>query len=138
MTYRYEFDASKFGDIRLDRSRYEHLQDSLKLLRDELQAWNERAKEHGAAEEPYEAEVADLNRMIAWGDKRLAHLGVTEITERGVSVGSLRYWKAALCLNIRRSEEKHARQSARPAPLAQARKHTLPASLVGCPDFRAT
>ena len=65
MTYRYEFDDTPVGNLRFDRSRYEHVQDSLRILQDELTAWNQRAREHGAVGEPYAQEVSDLIPLCA-------------------------------------------------------------------------
>ena len=61
MSYRYEFDATYNGDLRLRRSSYPTLQPAYRLLRDELDAWNRRALDHGAPKPPYEQEVDDLN-----------------------------------------------------------------------------
>ena len=105
MSYRYEFNKTHAGDLRLKRSSYETLQDGYRRLRDELSAWNRRALEHGASTPPYEQEVDDLNRMLAWGDEQLAQTNASEITVRGISVGSLRYAKAALTLTIYRRRE---------------------------------
>ena len=102
MSYRYEFDDTRDGDLRLRRPSYEILQDAYRRLRDELQAWNRRALDHGASSPPYEQEVDDLNRMLAWGNEQLAHAGATGITIRGISVASSRYAKVALTLAIHR------------------------------------
>ena len=79
MRYRYEFDDTRDGDLRLRRTSYEILQDAYRALRDELDAWNRRALEHGGSTTPYEQEVDDLNRMLAWGDEQLAYAGASEI-----------------------------------------------------------
>lgn len=52
MTYSYEFDDKNLGDLRLRRGAYETVQGGLRLLRDELEAWNRRALEHGALSRP--------------------------------------------------------------------------------------
>ena len=82
MRYRYEFDDTRDGGLRLRRTSYEILQDAYLRLRDELEAWNRRALDHGASTPPYEQEVDDLNRMLAWGDEQLAQAGANEITVR--------------------------------------------------------
>lgn len=51
---------------------------------------------HGALERPYSREVEDLRRMIEWGDEKLFNTNAREIFVDGISVGSLRYQKAAL------------------------------------------
>ena len=105
MIYRYEFDDTRDGDLRLRGASYKMLQDAYRALRDELKAWNRRALDHGGSTPPYEQEVDDLNRMLAWGDEQLAHAGASEITVRGISIASSRYAKAALTLAIRRWRE---------------------------------
>jgi hypothetical protein len=58
--------------------------------------WNKVAIAHGATDAPYAEEVADLNRMIDWYKERVfADDSSQEIVE-SISVGSLRYHKAAL------------------------------------------
>ena len=110
MNYRYEFDDRRDGDLRLRRTNYETLQDAYRGLRDELVAWNHRALDHGGSTPPYEQEVDDLNRMLAWGDEQLAHARASEITIRGISVASSRYAKAALTLAThRRREDREAK-----------------------------
>ena len=110
MNFRYEFDDTRDGDLRLRRTNYETLQDAYRGLRDELVAWNHRALDHGGSTPPYEQEVVDLNRMLAWGDEQLAHARASEITIRGISVASSRYAKAALTLAIyRRREDREAK-----------------------------
>ena len=91
MSYRYEFDDTRDGDLRLRRTSYELLQDAYRGLRDELEAWNRRALEHGGSTPPYEQEVDDLNRMLAWGDEQLAEAGASEIAVRGISVAGSRF-----------------------------------------------
>ena len=110
MSYRYEFDDTRDGDLRLRRTSYELLQDAYRGLCDELEAWNRRALEHGGSTPPYEQEVDDLNRMLQWGDEQLAEAGASEIAVRGISVASSRYAKAALTLAIhRRREDREAK-----------------------------
>ena len=111
MSYRYEFDDTRDGDLRLRRTSYELLQDAYRGLRDELEAWNRRALDHGGSTPPYEQEVDDLNRMLAWGDEQLAHSGANEIAVRGISVASSRYAKAALTLAVHRRREDHDEKS---------------------------
>ena len=110
MNYRYEFDDTRDGDLRLCRTSYDVLQDAYRGLREELVAWNRRALDHGGSTPPYEQEVDDLNRMLAWGDQQLAHAATSEITVRGISIASSRYAKAALILAIhRRREDREAK-----------------------------
>jgi hypothetical protein len=104
MSYKYEFDTTIVGDFRLSRDRYLMLQEAYRLLLVELETWNERAIENGALSRPYEAEVADLERMIEWGNHELKS-NRSEIIVKGMSIGSLRYAKAALSLLLRKREE---------------------------------
>ncbi len=110
MSYRYEFDDTRDGDLRFRRTSYELLQDAYRGLRDELEARNRRALDHGGSTPPYEQKVDNLNRMLAWGDKQLAVAGVNEIAVRGISVASSRCAKAAPTLTIhRRREDREAK-----------------------------
>ena len=77
MSYRYEFDDAWDGNLRLRRASYAFWQGAYCGLRDELETWNRRALEHGGSTPPYEHEVDDLNSMLAWGDKQLAHTGAS-------------------------------------------------------------
>lgn len=105
MAYRYEFDETRVGNLRLIRSKYETIQKAYRQLRDHLDAWNQQAFEHDAGSIPYEREVNDLNRMIEWGENELSNAGLDEIEVVGISVGSMRYIKAALMLEIRTREK---------------------------------
>ena len=121
MSYRYEFDDTWDGNLRLRRASYEYLQDAYRGLRDELEAWNRRALEHGGSTPPYEQEVDDLNSMLAWGDEQLAHAEASEIAVRGISIASSRYAKAALTLAIHRRREDREEKSRQGWPDAALR-----------------
>ena len=105
MNYCYELDERTVGDLCLPRSSYETLQDAYRKLRDELETWNRRVREHGALTPPYEQEIADLDRRLKWGEAELANADAQEIMVRGISVGSQRYAKAALYLVMYRRRE---------------------------------
>lgn len=121
MPYRYEFDDKSAGNLRLTRSNYEILQEGLRQLYDELDAWNRRALEHGAACRPYEVEVKDLSRMIKWGNAKLDQTEAEEIVVDRISIGSLRYAKAALILAIRKREQDRADKARQGWPEAALR-----------------
>lgn len=121
MGYQYEFDDKSVGNLQLTRSDYETLQEGYRLLRGVLEEWNERVLEHGAAGQPYEIEVRDLERMIEWGGEQLSHAERREIVVDGISVGSLRYAKAALMLMIQRREEDRAEKARQGWPDATLR-----------------
>lgn len=103
MTYRYSFDYTIVGSQSFWRGDLALIQNALELLRSEVQAWNTKALENGASNAPYEKEVADLDHMIAGGAERLSSRDRT-ICINGLTVGSLRYIKAGLVLNIARRE----------------------------------
>ena len=105
MTYTYAFDCTNLGGLRLRRPAYETLYAAYRELRDALHEWNRRALENGALTGPYENEVDDLDRMIAWGGEQLAHPQAWDITVRGISVASARYAKAALVLTVKGGEK---------------------------------
>ena len=96
MAYRYEFDSSSAGDFRRNRANYEILHEGFRLLCKKLEVWNQRTLENRGAYPPYEKEVEDLRQLIDWGDGQLAQANVQDVIIRGVSVGNLRYVKAAL------------------------------------------
>jgi TIR domain-containing protein len=113
LVYEYRFDERRYGDIRLSRKSYEIVQLGLALLRDELENWNSRVSEGGGAYPPFEHEVADLNRLIDWGESELES-GTPEIVVRGASVGNGRYIKAALVFAIGKQQD-DCRQKAQQA-----------------------
>jgi hypothetical protein len=91
-----ELDETRAGDWEWDRRKYEVIQGAMRLLKAKLDVWNKTALSHGAIAAPYSDEVGDLGRMIEWADERLKNPELHEIEVRGVTVGSLRYIKAAL------------------------------------------
>jgi hypothetical protein len=94
--YEYTFDHTPAGGYGPRRADYILIHDALKLLVQKLESWNGIALQNGALSAPYRREVEDLKGMIDWGEEQLANLKLTEIRDRGVSVGSFRYMKAAL------------------------------------------
>jgi hypothetical protein len=94
--YEYAFDNTTSGHARYSGPECGLLLDALTLLKEKLDGWNKIAVEHGAAGLPYAQEVADLDSMIEWYKERLTNPPPREITALDVSVGSLRYHKAAL------------------------------------------
>ncbi len=111
MGYHYEFDSTLTGDFRLSRMRYQVVQEGLRLLCDELKAWNQRATEHGATYPPYEHEVADLTQLLEFGEQQLGEANAQEIVVRGISVGNLRYVKAALMFVTQRRQQECAKKA---------------------------
>jgi hypothetical protein len=105
MTYQYSFDKTDVGNARWAFKSYELIQGSLAITLQEVQRWNATAIEHGASRRPYEREETDLNQIIAWGRKRLDASNGSDITITGISIGSLRYLKAALLFAIRKRQE---------------------------------
>ena len=121
MTYRYEFDATSLGNLRLRRPRYETLHAAYRQLRDALEEWNRKALDQGALAKPYQREVEDLDGMIAWGKEQLADANASEIMVRGISVASVRYAKAALLLMKHLRREERARNAGQGWPEAALR-----------------
>ena len=124
MTYRYNFDWTPAGNFGLTRANYRILQEGFNLLCQELEVWNQRALEHGAAQPPYEQEVAHLTDLIAWGDEQLGRTNTQEIVITGISVGNLRYVKAALIFLIRKREQDCAKKGREGWPDAALRSLT--------------
>ena len=60
MSYSYVFDETRAGTFRLSLSKYRQLHEGLRLLRNELESWNVRARDEGARASPYGREVDDL------------------------------------------------------------------------------
>lgn len=121
MTYRYEFDSTSLGNLRLRRSKYETLHAANRRLRDALEEWNRKVLDQGASAKPYQREVEDLDRMIAWGEQQLAHPDASEIMITGISVASARYAKAALLLLIHFRRQERARNAGQGWPEAALR-----------------
>jgi len=94
------------GDYRLRREDYVLLQEALSVLMFQLQNWNHVAKEHGVSEAPYGPEAAYLASIVKWGSAELADGEKREIVVSGISVGSLRYQKAALLFASWAEEER--------------------------------
>src|ERR1700731_2469648 len=111
MGYRYEFDWTGAGDLRLNRGNYNILHEGFRVLCKELEVWNQQALENHGAYPPYEKEVADLKQLINWGDEQLAQANAQEIIIRGISVGNLRYVKAALIFVIQKREQEYAKKA---------------------------
>ena len=120
MSYQYDFDDTSAGDLRLARRKYEVLHRAYRLLRDELHAWNQRVGRENSAEAPYRDAVADLDGIIEWGECHLRSVP-REIVVRGISVGSIRYAKAALTLDIHHRRHERAVKSAEGWPDAALR-----------------
>ena len=105
MTYHYSFDPTHVGDCHWYRSSFTLIQESLIRFLKEIKKWNEMAIQHGAAHKPYEKEENDIARMVAWGADRLNEGSSAGIQINGISVGSLRYKKAALLLSVHLREQ---------------------------------
>lgn len=104
--YQYTFDQTYVGDWRLPRKKYEQVHECYILLLKRIEEWNRVAVDHGAREGPYLKEAADLKHMVDWGEKQLRDRNRSEILVTGISIGSLRYEKAALLYGARVREAK--------------------------------
>jgi hypothetical protein len=111
MAYQYHFDSTSPGDFRCSRGHYKVVQEGLRLLCKELEIWDQRTIEDGAAYTPFEQEVADLTQLIGFGDQQLSQANTQEIVVRGISVGNFRYVKAALMFVIQYREQDCAKKA---------------------------
>jgi len=93
----------------MERADYLILEEGYRLLRKELEVWNGRALEHGALSQPYEKEVADISWMIKWGKEELDK-NSRIVLFYGISVGSVRYVKAALMFLIGKREQERVQK----------------------------
>ena len=89
-------DNTNLGDRSWDHSSYAFVQSALELLHAKLSSWNTIAITHGALALPYIEDVDNLKVMVNWGKERLSEQDQHKITVRGITVGSIRYLKAAL------------------------------------------
>lgn len=105
MTYRYVFDHTIVGNWKFRREDYKFIQAGLKSLLKSILTWNRKAIENGALKKPYEQEQQDLSNMVSFGKEQLDDENGRYITIHGISVGSLRYIKAALLLEIKYEED---------------------------------
>lgn len=98
MPYTYEFDDTEAGDVEFEYGEYELLHRAYAALHGELADWNRRAKASGGNQGPYEKEEALLDRRLRWGKDKLEQAAPhwDPIVVDRISVGSLRYAKAAL------------------------------------------
>ena len=57
--YRYNYDPTPVGDLRLDRTKYQLIQDALQHLLAKVEEYNNVALQHGAIAKPYGEEETD-------------------------------------------------------------------------------
>lgn len=119
-SYEYDFDHTSVRDLRMPASKYAKLVEAYRFLREALQEWNERVPRETGAEAPYLMEVEDLDRMIHWSDEQFSN-GGREVVVRGISVGSLRYAKAAMLHYIHDKQEGRAAMAENGWPSAALR-----------------
>lgn len=100
MGYSYQFDHTIWEIPEIDRTDFLNIHEGLLLLRREVVAWNRRAIESHAVEEPYKREARDLDRLTEKGANKLIESGSDEIEIGRIAIGNLRYFKAALLLLI--------------------------------------
>lgn len=98
--YHYNFDDAHGAEMRISQERYEIERDALKLLLTKVEEWNKTALEHGAATEPYAREADDIGHMVFYIEKRLKEGIQRSPFRESISVGNLRYIKAALLYSI--------------------------------------
>ena len=107
MPYKYSFDDRTVGNLRLRKDKYKLLHECYQTLLSQIESWNKKALQEGAYRAPFGQEAEDLTTMIEWGNKTLSdsksHL--RDIIVNGISIGSLRYAKAALLFGIKKKED---------------------------------
>ncbi len=120
--YTYSFDDTRAEDWRLPTVKYRQIYECYILLLKKIEEWNQVAIAHGATEPPYKKEADDLQRMIDWGTEQLRDKDRSEVMVRGISVGSLRYAKAALiyAAGVREAEAQSAAKPDWPASVRAA------------------
>ena len=96
MTYRYEFDDTPYETVVFRRENYEPLHEAYEIILSDLKEWNRMALEAGARQAPYRDEVRLFQNLRTWGQKELDDASKTSIVVSNMSIGSLRYSKAAL------------------------------------------
>ncbi|BEP55606.1 hypothetical protein GmRootV118_28500 [Variovorax sp. V118] len=104
--YKYEFDDTTVGNAVYSRADYSVIQSAYLLLHAKVKAWNSIALQHGATASPYAREEEDLAHRIEWGEEQLDDKQKLAIRVAGMTVGSLRYQKAALIHAAWHEEEK--------------------------------
>lgn len=109
--YRYSFDDGRGAEFRISQERYEIERDALRLLLTKVEEWNKTALEHGAAAEPYAREADDLRLIISYIERRLDEGLWRSPLSEWISVGNLRYIKAALLYSIRIQETNFEQKS---------------------------
>jgi len=118
--YHYTFDHTIGGDFRIDPKRYKIEREVLIHLLAKVEEWNKTTLEGGATTEPFADEASDLRNMISWREERLNDASNSVFME-GLSIGSLRYIKAALLYWINVKEAERERQSSHwPASVTNA------------------
>jgi len=129
MPYKYSFDDTYAGDLRLSKDSYKILHQSYQLICSKIAEWDRKAMEHGATHPPYKEEQADFDNMIEWGEHELkAKTRPYEpIVVDGISVGSLRYSKAALLfmINEKQKEIQEKEKQGWPSGALQSLKENL-------------
>src|SRR5579875_427733 len=113
MVYSYQFDRGTRCIFEIDRAHFLEIQEGMLLLLREIAAWNRRAIESHAVEEPYKREARDLEKLIEIGATKLSKSGSGEIEIGRIAIGNLRYFKAALLYLIdkrKKAYEEKARE----------------------------
>ncbi len=110
MSYRYQFDRTLLTVLEVSRSNFQIVQEGLRLLHHEIEEWNRRVIETGGSYPPYQQEAHDLKKMIDVGNRQLAENNDSEILIGRISVGNLRYWKAAITLWVNQFQQEYEKK----------------------------
>jgi len=114
LAYRFSDDRTTVGSFRFSPAQWKLLAKGTELLRSRLSDWNQRVAAAGG-EPPYAAEVAYLSNILRHGQEQVV---AGEIYQRGLSITSVRFYKAALRLLRDELEEEIGRNRASGWPSA--------------------
>jgi hypothetical protein len=122
VSYRFEYERQRYGDVELSRKSYVLLHEAQRVILADLDEWNRRARHIGADRDPYQEAAEHYRRAMAWGDDELRDPHARRITVSGMSIGGARHDRAALEYAALRAElEAERAQAARvPSELRKA------------------
>lgn len=117
MAYAYEFDNTNLGDWTFARTAYQEIAAGLSVLLGRVRELNDLAVQLGAIEAPYLQESRRLEKMIEVAETDLADERKDRISVKGISVGSMRFLRAAveLAARLRREELREHRRAGLPS-----------------------
>jgi hypothetical protein len=108
MSYKYEYDHTGFGIFTPFRDMYLLLHEGLKQLKSQVDIWNATVIGSGA-KAPYEQESGDLERLIEYGNTKLAEQGGGVLRFGQISKSTIRYYRAGMELIVYRKKKELAK-----------------------------